>query len=145
MAPLPARPLLGWTPSAQLWLSLIGTLAALGLILVSGEGVSQRSIPVAPRLVVDPNTASPSILTALPHLGPAMIKRIVAAREQAPLRSLDDLDTRVRGIGPATLMALTPFLRFEQEDTESGSNPALAAGQPTRTVATRTVRLARTP
>jgi competence protein ComEA len=41
------------------------------------------------------------------------VQRIVEARTQAPFRSLDDLDARVRGIGPATIAALRPHLRIE--------------------------------
>ncbi len=50
---------------------------------------------------------------ALPRLGPSLVGRIVAARAQAPFRSVDDLDARVRGLGPATIKALRPHLRID--------------------------------
>ena len=62
-----------------------------------------------PALTVDANAAPVAVLEALPGLGPALAGRIVAAR---PFRSLDDLDRRVKGIGPARVAGLRPFLQF---------------------------------
>jgi competence protein ComEA len=77
-------------------------------------------------LVVDPNTAPPAVLASLPKLGPALVERIVAARAEAPFQSLEDLDDRVKGIGPATIAALRPHLRFESVDpaAEPAEDPA---------------------
>lgn len=50
-------------------------------------------------LSVDINRADLDALQSLPGIGPALSRRIVAAR---PFRSVDDL-RRVKGIGPATL------------------------------------------
>jgi hypothetical protein len=61
-------------------------------------------------LRVDPNTAPAAVLETLPRIGPAMARRIIAAR---PFTSLDDLDRRVYGIGPVTRAALAPYLRFD--------------------------------
>ena len=101
---------------------------AVGL-LVAGPGAGGPP-PPSPRLAVDPNTAPPPVLGALPKLGPALVGRIVAARAEAPLRSLDDLDARVRGIGPATVEALRPHLRFGPEaprdDRGAPSSPRVA-------------------
>src|SRR5688500_3904462 len=74
---------------------------------------------------VDPNTADWATLAALPQIGPAMARRIVEDREVfvaanpgiTPYRELSDL-SRVKGIGPATLATLEPYLLF------SGSLPA---------------------
>jgi len=54
---------------------------------------------------VDINRADTLELQGLPGVGPALARRIVEARGQAPFRSVDDL-LRVRGIGPATLARL---------------------------------------
>jgi competence protein ComEA len=115
-------------------------LAEVALIALSGPGGSDRAVPPPPRLIVDPNTAPPAVLAALPHLGPAMIKRIVAARDRTAFQSLDDFDARVRGIGPATLASLSPFLQFKGRAAESSS---ARAAEPV--VTTRRVELARTP
>jgi competence protein ComEA len=58
---------------------------------------------------LDPNTATPAELTALPGVGPALAARIAAARDTLPFRSAADLE-RVRGIGPALTARLTPLV-----------------------------------
>jgi competence protein ComEA len=46
----------------------------------------------------------------LPGVGPALAERIVVDRQQnGPFAKVTDLD-RVRGIGPAMLERLTPFV-----------------------------------
>jgi len=68
---------------------------------------------------VDPNTAEWHDLAALPQIGPAVARRIVEEREAfaaanpgvLPYRTLEDL-SRVKGVGPATLEALEPYLTF---------------------------------
>jgi competence protein ComEA len=56
---------------------------------------------------LDLNTASPAELEALPGIGPALAKAIVAERAAGgPFRSLEDLRRRVRGVGPRVLEAL---------------------------------------
>jgi competence protein ComEA len=147
MAPSPTHPLWGWTPAARLWLSSAGVIAGVGLIALGGVRGSDLSIPPPPRLVVDPNTAPPAVLAALPHLGPAMIKRIVAARERTPFQSLDDLNARVRGIGPATFGSLSPFLQLDRPAAESRPEGAVEphSRAPATAAATARVHLARTP
>src|SRR5947209_2601986 len=108
MTPSTPRPFWGWTTPARAWLAGFGALAALGLI--AGSRTPAGPAAPAPRLIVDPNSAPPQVLGALPKLGPALVGRIVAARDAAAFRSLDDLDDRVRGIGPATLASLRPYL-----------------------------------
>ncbi len=66
-------------------------------------GVSQRGL----RRGLDLNTASQAELEALPGIGPALAKAILAERAAGgPFRSLEDLGRRVRGIGPRMLEAL---------------------------------------
>lgn len=52
---------------------------------------------------VDANTATEVELDAIAGIGPALAARIVEERRKAPFRSLDDLEQRVRGVGPASL------------------------------------------
>jgi competence ComEA-like helix-hairpin-helix protein len=53
------------------------------------------------------NTASAADLEALPGIGPALAQAIVNERAQGgPFRSLEDLRSRVRGIGPRLLETL---------------------------------------
>jgi competence protein ComEA len=49
----------------------------------------------------------------LPKVGPVLLHHLRAARAERPFDSLDDLDRRVRRVGPATLAALRPHLRIE--------------------------------
>ncbi len=59
---------------------------------------------------LDLNRATAADLEALPGIGPALAARIVAKRDSLRgFRTIDDL-VRVRGIGPATLTRLRPYL-----------------------------------
>lgn len=57
---------------------------------------------------IDPNTASLRQLESLPRVGPATARAIVAGR---PYSRVQDL-RRVRGIGPATLEAMSSMLEI---------------------------------
>jgi competence ComEA-like helix-hairpin-helix protein len=86
--------------------------------------LAQRQTPVAPlitaaqmQLRLNPNTATAAELELLPRIGPTLARNIVAYRtaadEQPAFRQAEDLD-RVSRIGPATVEALRPFLRFPE-------------------------------
>ncbi len=113
MAHGPRPDLWGWTLSGRRGLAGLAVLLAVGLGLIARP--DPTTAPVVPVLVVDPNEASAGVLEALPKLGPAMVARIVAERRRRPFRSMDDFDARVRGIGPATVAALRPHLRFPDD------------------------------
>jgi competence protein ComEA len=60
---------------------------------------------------VDINSATAPELIALPGIGPAMAARIIAYRTaHGRFGRIEELD-RVKGIGPATLKKLQPFIR----------------------------------
>jgi DNA uptake protein ComE-like DNA-binding protein len=68
---------------------------------------------------VDPNTADWETLAAIPNLGEKRAKAIVAYRDQQALKAPDGIvfkrpeDLRnIRGIGPATVQNLKPYLLF---------------------------------
>ena len=70
----------------------------------------RRNKPLEPDERLDPNIASDVDLDRLPGLGPATARAIVLERASTgAFRSLDDL-VRVRGIGPATLERIRPYL-----------------------------------
>lgn len=87
-------------------------LAALSCVVMLRLGrLNGAPGPVAWR--VDPSTASRAELSALPGVGPSLATAIVQDRAlRGPFRTIDDL-TRVKGIGPARLTALRPWLRVE--------------------------------
>lgn len=91
-------------------------LEALDLALPLGDGETLRvpargeatlEAPDAPRPRVSVNRARAEELEAVPGIGPALARRIVAYR---PFRTLDEL-VRVPGIGARTLERLRPYLR----------------------------------
>ena len=112
MEPPPRSPLWEWSPMARLVMIVATAFLALGLDGVHALLVTDRPPPDL-QLVINPNSAPAGVLTALPRLGPALVSRIVGERELEPFRSLDDLDRRVRGIGPAATASLRPVFRFE--------------------------------
>ena len=97
-------------------LAALAISAAIGLML--GRADRPRPTSAKPGLEVselklDPNRATAEALTALPHIGPTLARRIVEARADGPFRSPEDIRARVRGIGPATLAQIQPYLRIE--------------------------------
>jgi len=110
-------PIWGWTAPVRGLLIGSTFIGAIWLLSIA-PGRDQVSAPMPP-LVVDPNTAPPQVLMALPRLGPSLVGRIVEAREIAPFDSIEDLQRRVRGLGPATIKALRPHLHIDPPRLES--------------------------
>src|SRR4051794_38273033 len=111
MTSLSPRDLWGWNVPARCLFLLGAACGAIGLLTAAPPRVG--TIARAPTLRVDTNTVRPEILGALPRIGPTLVNAIVAERRITPYHSLDDLDRRVRRVGPATVAALRPYLRFE--------------------------------
>jgi competence protein ComEA len=79
----------------------------------------KKSAPAGP---IDVNRATPEELQQLPGVGPVMSRRIVAARDVAPFKSVDDL-RRVSGIGAKTLEKLRPLVTVSTPDDPTGPVP----------------------
>ena len=82
------------------------------------HGTLQPATPVSlqrgkqPTGIVDMDHASTAEIETLPRIGPATARRIVANRDSlGPFRSLAGL-RRVKGMGPASLAKLAPFISF---------------------------------
>jgi competence protein ComEA len=116
--PSPNQAPWGWTGPARGLLILIATASGLSMTWISRDS-TPGPLPM-PTLEVDANSAPPAVLGALPGIGPVLAGRIVEAR---PFRTLDDLDRRVRGIGPVKSAALKPFLRFGPAGASADSLP----------------------
>jgi competence protein ComEA len=59
---------------------------------------------------INVNTATAEELQRLPGVGPVTAQNIIAARMAKPFETVEELDTRVKGIGPKTLEKLRPFV-----------------------------------
>ena len=143
------------TPGRDAFLQLVGVLLATGLLragcaprtppedalpgrgvdpsaLVDSAGVlaaeeARRSRPLDPGETLDPNRAPEAELDRLPGVGPSLARAIVAARDTAPFRSVDDLG-RVRGIGGSTLDKLRPLVEVRGAPA-AASRPGLGVGR----------------
>jgi|JI6StandDraft_1071083.scaffolds.fasta_scaffold01656_12 DNA uptake protein ComE-like DNA-binding protein len=99
-----------WT--AQLpWLLALLMIILYGLLKMDVAGSAQSNTAeekVYEKEVAktDLNTASQEELEALPHIGPVLARRIIAAR---PFGTVQDL-ARVQGLGPALVNRLTPWV-----------------------------------
>jgi hypothetical protein len=104
-------------------LAILVISAAMGIAMGRrGPRGGSEPIAVRPGLKVDPSRATADALAALPHIGPTLARRIVAARADGPFRSPEDLRARVRGIGPVTLARIAPYLKIE---AGTGTPPVL--------------------
>jgi comEA protein len=74
--------------------------------------------PLAPGERIDPNLAPTEELQRLPGIGPRKAAAIIDSRRADPFRSVDDL-MRVRGLGPATVERLRPYLDLRQRVVEA--------------------------
>ncbi|BAO82496.1 DNA uptake protein and related DNA-binding protein [Serpentinimonas maccroryi] len=91
------RPL-QWRVQRQSRWSLVAAALMIGvLLLLASAGAN----------AVEANRASASDLDAIKGIGPVMLERIVAARQQRPFANWSDFSNRVRGVGPTTAARLS--------------------------------------
>ncbi|MFO0928254.1 MAG: helix-hairpin-helix domain-containing protein [Gemmataceae bacterium] len=110
----------GWPPHVQ-WVTAVAAAVAVVLLAWRGWGLtawSTRPLPldrdafVAP---LDVNLATERELMAVPGVGPAMARQIVAHREaRGPFRAIDELQG-VPGVGPVTAARLKEHLGVEDD------------------------------
>ncbi len=102
----------GWPDSARQFLACVAFVTAFGLgVLAVLPGQASRRKTAAPRLQVELNSAPASVLGALPGVGPALVNRVLDARERAPIVSLADARGKIAGLGPVTIGQLRSHLR----------------------------------
>jgi competence protein ComEA len=118
-----------WPLGSRRLLAIVFAAAAVYLLAShSGNSSDPRPGKVVPDLVLDANTAPARVLGALPHVGPALVRNWTAAREFRPFASLDDLEKRVKGLGPVGMRRLAPHVRVEGA-AEVNTAPLAAAEQ----------------
>jgi Helix-hairpin-helix motif len=116
-----------WPARARVLLAFVVLVSGVALRVASDSlGTSlRRTCRVVPVLVIDPNTAPSSVLEALPHVGPSLVKQLIEQREIRPFGSTEDLRRRVRGFGPVTLARLAPHLRIAARSEASADSDVL--------------------
>ena len=94
----------------------LGVLAFRGY----GTGVGARPTdPVASRPAVDLNRADRADLEQVPGIGPTLAREIDDHRRtRGPFRAVEELRS-VKGVGPATLDKVRPFLRVDLPASDS--------------------------
>jgi DNA uptake protein ComE-like DNA-binding protein len=112
-------------------------LVALGSCLVLSLGFAagallpaEDSTLVCAQERINPNEASPASLMRLPQIGPARARAIVRHRDRAGMppgqpkafQTADDLQ-QIKGIGPAIVEDVRPWLRFDNPPRD-GNQPA---------------------
>jgi hypothetical protein len=117
------------------WIWPTGTRGVLAVSVCAaalGLAVASRSLPrsgeeivPAPALLLDVNTVPPQVLETLPHVGQSLVRQLVAVRGMRPIASLEDAGSRVRGLGPATLAQIGPYLRFDASARPGADDPAI--------------------
>jgi competence protein ComEA len=119
-----------WPRSAQLAAALLlgGALALLGVHAWDFAGWGSRPSELKPGRVqpVDLNRAERAELLQLPGVGPNLAARIEEyRREHGGFHNVEELG-RVRGVGPATLARLAPWVCVDGVDDESGADTTTA-------------------
>ena len=93
--------------------------------LALGAGFAAAAQPV-----VDANTATRAELDAITGIGPSLAERIVAERQNAPFRSLADLQSRVRGVGEANLRKMRDSGLVIGRALSAGGTETIVGGTP---------------
>ncbi len=104
----------GWASAAGVR-SGPASAAGIGMAGTDRDGAGRPSKPAEPsgQLLVPINTAPASELRKLPGIGPKLAEAIIAYRKQSgPFASVEQL-LEVKGIGPAKLRRLRPFVELK--------------------------------
>ena len=114
------------TPWIPLSRRLVAGVLMLSVLLLGGGARPAQA------LEVNVNAASIEDLRSLRGLGPRLAERILRERARGPYRDLEDLRSRVRGLGERTVRKLVqqglrvrPAVSAPRLSDNPGSSPAL--------------------
>lgn len=91
--------------------AMAGTLPtpARAPAVAKARPTARAAVAGSPLPLVNINTAAESELLAIKGIGPVIARRIVEERQlHGPFRTPQDLDARIKGIGPANLQKMLP-------------------------------------
>ena len=119
--------------TAQSLAFLVGMGVCLTLSLGFGVGALQRSksaIPIHSDERINPNEAPAASLMRLPQVGAARARAIVAHRDRVGsqavrrpvFKTADDLQ-QIKGIGPAIVEDVRPWLQFDDPSRDGNEPP----------------------
>lgn len=112
-----ASPPVAVSRSAHIALGLLLSFV-LGLLAFRGYGASSGAKPTEPAsaALTDLNRAGRAELEQIPGVGPSLSKQIAEHRQtRGPFKSVEEL-RQLKGVGPATLEKMRPFLRVDPLD-----------------------------
>jgi competence protein ComEA len=130
-APEPAPPPFRRLHPEQAALAVLA-LSALALLFTHGLNAlrgSCRPVELHEALTLDLNEAPAAALVQVPGIGPGAAERIIAERDRAGFRGVDEL-TRVSGIKNATLEKVRPWLTVRTGGGEAAPPTAPAKAAP---------------
>ncbi len=117
-----------WTARAAWQARFIQAPCRWALAALCAGALALASDPVQ---AVEANLAAPADLEAIKGIGPVMVERIVAARQERPFAHWIDFSNRVRGVGPATAVRLSANgLRVNGKALGQDAPPAPVQWQP---------------
>lgn len=105
----------------------LALLLAVAAVAALGRAAPPPVVPppaveqAAPPSRINPHTADARALDSLPGVGPALARRIIAARAAGLVIQRPEDLLRVRGIGPATLARMRDRLSFETATSRSAT------------------------
>ncbi|HUB27276.1 MAG TPA: helix-hairpin-helix domain-containing protein [Tepidisphaeraceae bacterium] len=126
-----AFPSWSWSLSQRRALIALVGVAWLALVIRAMQLPTYVSDPppetAVPPTLIDPNTAPAAVIETIPGIGPARADALIAYRDDfvsrhpgaLAFRQADDL-MMVKGIGPATMEKMEPYLIFEPPATKPG-------------------------
>ncbi len=120
--------------------AFLGIVILLGIVSIAAYWVGRamrsddwieidQAPPLSADFVVDINTADWPELVQLPDIGETTARDIVKEREtNGPFANLEEVATRVRGVGPKTIEKMRPYVKVDVDEGATAGLPSSAKG-----------------